>query len=346
LNIALDSTYSIGADLSGVGVYSREMLDGLTRAHPADRFAFCYRPHRFLRSFGESLPANARRFLLRETRAPRSADVFHGLNQRLPHARLRRAITTFHDLFVLTSEYSTPEFRRRFAEQARDAAGRSDRIIAVSQFTADQVIGLLGVEAARVRVVHHGVRAPGITAVTRQKIVLHVGAIQHRKNLSRLVDAFDRVDSGWQLVLAGSAGYGAAEISAKVGASPSRDRIRMPGYVTPAELANWYARAAIFAFPSLDEGFGMPVLEAMASGVPVIASNRSAVPEVAGDAAWLVDPEDTEELAAALVTLTRDPERRANLSHRGLQRAAKFTWAEAVEKTWKAYRDLADGGLD
>ena len=99
-------------------------------------------------------------------------------------------------------------------------------------------------------------------------------------------------------------GYGAAEIAARIAAARSRERIRMLGYVSPAELANWYARAMIFAFPSLDEGFGMPVLEAMAAGTPVIASNRSAVPEVAGDAAWLVDPEDTEELAAALVALT------------------------------------------
>lgn len=341
MKIALDSTYSVGADLSGVGVYSREMLDGLARAHPDDRFVFCYRPHRFLRSFGGRLPANAGRFLLGETRAPRSADVFHGLNQRLPHARLRRAVTTFHDLFVLTGEYSTAEFRRRFAEQAREAAGRSDRIIAVSQFTAGQVIGLLGVDQAKVRVVHHGVRPPRGSAVARQKIILHVGAIQYRKNLSRLVDAFERVDCDWQLVLAGSAGYGAAEIAAKIGASRSRERIRMPGYVPPAELANWYARAMIFAFPSLDEGFGMPVLEAMASGAPVIASNRSAVPEVAGDAAWLVDPEDTDALAAALVALTRDPERRADLSRRGLDQAAKFTWAGAVEKTWQVYRELA-----
>jgi glycosyltransferase involved in cell wall biosynthesis len=95
------------------------------------------------------------------------------------------------------------------------------------------------------------------------------------------------------------------------------------GYVPPAELANWYARAMIFAFPSLDEGFGMPVLEAMAAGTPVMASNRSAMPEVAGDAAWLVDPEDTEELADALVALTQDPERRADLSRRGLARAAR-----------------------
>ena len=346
MNIALDSTYSVGADLSGVGVYSREMLDGLARAHPGDRFAFCYRPHRFLRSLGERLPANAGRFLLGETRAPRWADVFHGLNQRLPHAPMRCAVTTFHDLFVLTGEYSTPEFRRRFAEQARDAAARSDRIIAVSQFTARQAIEVLGVDRAKVRVVHHGVRAAGGTAVAREKVILHVGAVQHRKNIARLVDAFERVDGDWQLVLVGSAGYGAAEIAARIDGSRSRERIRVLGYVSRAELANWYARATIFAFPSLDEGFGMPVLEAMASGTPVIASNRAAVPEVAGDAAWLVDAEDTEELAGAIVALTRDPERRAELSRRGLERAAKFTWAEAVEKTWQVYRELADGRPD
>jgi glycosyltransferase involved in cell wall biosynthesis len=346
LNIALDSTYSVGADLSGVGVYSREMLDGLARAHPGDRFAFCYRPHRFLRSVRERLPPNASRFLLGDTRAPRSADIFHGLNQRLPHARLRRAVTTFHDLFVLMGEYSTPEFRRRFADQARDAAARSDRIIAVSRFTANQVIEVLGVDPAKVRVVHHGVRPPRETAVAREKIVLHVGAIQHRKNIARLVDAFEQVDPGWRLVLAGSAGYGAVEIAARIAASRSRERIVMPGYVPRAELAYWYARAMIFAFPSLDEGFGMPVLEAMASGTPVIASKRSAIPEVAGDAAWLVDPEDTEELAGALVALTRDQERRADLSRRGLARAAEFTWADAVEKTWQVYRELADGRPD
>ena len=346
MKIALDSTYSVGADLSGVGVYSREMLDGLARAHPADWFAFCYRPHRFLRSFGERLPDNATRFLLGERRAPRSADVFHGLNQRLPHARLRRAVTTFHDLFVLTGEYSTPDFRRRFAEQARDAAARSDRIIAVSHFTARQAIDILGVDPAKVRVVHHGVRVACGTAAAREKIILHVGAIQRRKNIARLVDAFEKVGSDWQLVLAGSAGYGAAEIGARIDAARSRERIRMLGYLPAAELANWYKRAMIFAFPSLDEGFGMPVLEAMAAGTPVIASNRAAVPEVAGDAAWLVDPLDTEELADAMVALTRDAERRAELSRRGLERAARFTWGEAVEKTWQVYRELADGKPD
>ncbi len=343
MNIALDSTYSVGADLSGVGVYSREMLAGLALAHPADRFAFCYRPHRYLRSLRERLPRNAGRFLLGESRAPRSADLFHGLNQRLPHVRLRRTVTTFHDLFVLTGEYSTPGFRQRFAEQARDAAARSDLIIAVSRFTARQVTGLLGVEESRVRVVHHGVRPPAVAAAAREKIILHVGAIQHRKNIARLVEAFERVDRDWQLVLAGSNGFDSAGILARIAQSPSRERIRVLGYVSTSELANWYARAMLFAFPSLDEGFGMPVLEAMAAGVPVLASNRSAIPEVAGDAAWLVDPEQTEEMANALVALTGDPARRADLSARGLERANRFTWDETIQKTWQVYLELAGG---
>jgi glycosyltransferase involved in cell wall biosynthesis len=189
LRFALDATYSVGRALSGVGVYSNEILRGLAAAHPEQRFAFCYRPHRYFRSFQSSLPPNASRFLLHDTwRVPVRADLFHGLNQRLPERRLRRAVTTFHDLFVMTGEYSTPEFRERFTKLAREAASRSDLILTVSQFTADQVSGLLGVERSRIRVVHHGVRTRPGTRTPRENIVLHVGAIQHRKNIARLVD--------------------------------------------------------------------------------------------------------------------------------------------------------------
>jgi glycosyltransferase involved in cell wall biosynthesis len=340
LTIAFDATYSMGENLSGVGLYSREMLFGTAAAHLGTRFDFCYRPHRYFRSWSLDLPPNARRRLLLEPLGPRSAQLFHGLNQRLPRLPLRRAVVTFHDLFVMTGEYSTPEFRARFAAQARDAAERADIIIAVSQFTRGQVISQLGVVPRKVRVVHHGVRVLDYPEGKRQKIILNVGAIQKRKNIARLVEAFEAVDPSWKLALVGSSGYGSGEILARIEASPARERISVPGYVSPRELAAWYAKAAIFAFPSLDEGFGMPVLEAMAAGTPVLTSDRSALPEVAGDAALLVDPENTETLRQALLAMTQAHGLRDELSRRGLERARQFTWEKAVVETWKLYKEL------
>jgi len=344
LRIALDATYSVGENLSGVGVYSRELMRALTTAHPDQRFAYCYRPHRYLRSFGSALPANAHRTLLYEPLFPRSREFFHGLNQRVPEMRFRRTVTTFHDLFVLTGDYSTPEFRKRFADQARRAAAESDAIIAVSEFTARQVEELLGAERARIHVVHHGADHVACAAAReRENIVLHVGAVQKRKNIARLVEAFERMPRGWKLVLAGSAGFGAAEIFARIANSPRRQEIQVLGYVSAAELARWYARARIFTFPSLDEGFGMPVLEAMAAGVPVIAARHAALPEVCGDAALLVDPEDVAAIAAAIEQLMEDRATAERLVEAGRKRAREFCWQKAAIETWKVYQSLLAG---
>ena len=339
MHVALDATYSLDRNLSGVGVYSREILFGLARSHPKDRFRFCYRPHRFLRSFRDALPRNATRRLLRG--AP-NADLFHALNQRVD-APARRTVTTFHDLFVITGEYSTPEFRARFAEQARQAARRSDLIIAISRFTAGQVEEFLAVEPSRIRVIPHGVHVPPATGqnTTRQNLVLFVGAIQRRKNVRALVSAFERMPTSWRLALAGAAdGFGAAEELRAVESSPRKSDIDVLGYITQTELEAFYRRARIFAFPSLDEGFGMPVLDAMAHSVPVITSNRSALPEVAGDAALLVNPDDPEDIAASLVRLASDEALCDSLARRGRERALQFSWESTLANTWDVYREL------
>jgi glycosyltransferase involved in cell wall biosynthesis len=338
--IALDTTYSVGRNLSGVGIYSREIAHGLARAHPEAKFVYCYRPHRLLRGLAIPGLPNVRRRLLWNG-SPRSFDLFHGLNQRLDR-RFRRSVATFHDLFVLTGEYSTPEFRRRFAEQARQAAERSDLIIAVSESTAGQVEGLLKVERARLRVIPHGVRARerASAEVAREPVILFVGAIQKRKNVRRLVEAFERTPADWKLVLAGSLGYGAAEVLQAVEQSGRRANITITGYISDEELELWFGRASLFAFPSLDEGFGIPVLEAMARGLPVLTSNRSALPEVAGEAALLVNPEVTEEIAAGLNRLIAEEELREELSRRGLERSRGYTWERAANDTWNVYREL------
>jgi glycosyltransferase involved in cell wall biosynthesis len=341
----LDATYSLGENLSGVGVYSREMLFGLARAHPQQRFHFHYRPHRFLKSLSDTLPPNASRRLLRG--AP-SVDLFHALNQRVDR-RARHTVSTFHDLFVMTGDYSSPEFRARFTEQARQAAGSSDAIIAVSRFTASQVEHLLGVEPSRIHVVPHGARhgvglPPASPAAPRENLVLFVGVIQRRKNVARLVKAFEHLPPGWRLALAGaSQGFGAAAELSAVENSPRRHDIDVLGHLSASQLASLYARARIFAFPSLDEGFGMPVLEAMAHGVPVVTSNCSAMPEVAGGAALLVDPRNVEELGSALARLAADVALREELIQRGRARAGQFTWDSAIARTWAVYEKVMAG---
>jgi glycosyltransferase involved in cell wall biosynthesis len=335
--IALDATYSLGRNLSGVGVYSREILFGLAQSHPREKFLFYYRPHRFLRSWRDSLPGNSSRRILRGV--PR-ASLFHALNQRVDE-RARRTVVTFHDLFVMTGDYSSPEFRVRFTQQARQAAERSDMIITISQFTANQVTELLHVEPARIRVIHHGTRLPGGFPADRKSLILTVGAIQKRKNIARLVKAFERTPPGWRLAIAGAAdGYGAAEELSAIEISPRRAEIDVLGYVSGTQLESLYNQASVFAFPSLDEGFGMPVLDAMSHGIPVLASRRSAIPEVTGDAALLVDPENVEQLGEALSRLTTDPALRQDLTNRGRTRAAEFPWTAAVDRTWAVYDEL------
>ena len=189
----------------------------------------------------------------------------------------------------------------------------------------------------------HGVTAPDVSEdVPREHLVLFVGALQLRKNVERLVEAFAILPAPWRLVLAGApSGYRAVEILDRIERSASRDRIEVTGYLPRAALDRLFARASIFAFPSLDEGFGIPVLEAMAAGVPVITSNTSALAELGRGAAYLVDPLRVEEMACALQTLARDQSLRDELIAAGLARAAQFSWPEAVRKTEAVYRELA-----
>lgn len=351
----MDATYSVDRHPSGIAVYSRQLMDGLASAHPSDRFLHCYRwkqwravtkpPRANQAPQANQVPqANVERRLLLPPLPTFHADLFHALNQRVDRRPAPRVVATFHDLFVLTAEYSSPGFRARFEKQARQAALNADLVLAVSDFTAHQVETLLRVPKQRIRVVPHGVSPPPhppLPVESRQQVILFVGALQRRKNVSRLVQAFAALPDSWRLVLAGApTGFAANEVLDAIASSPARDRIEVTGYVPHHDLLMLYQTSAIFAFPSLDEGFGMPILEAMAHGLPVVTSARSAMPEVAGDSAILVDPEQGEELAEALRRLVLDVDLRDKLSRLGRERAQMFSWDRTCELTYNAYQEL------
>lgn len=341
MRIALDATYSVDPRPTGIGVYSNALLIGLADRYREDDFLHCFRPKQFFRAVRDARP-NVRHRLLQPPVPTFRAELFHALNQRVDKRPAKKVVSTFHDLFVMTEEYSSRDFRARFTQQARRAAENSDLIIAVSQFTAEQVTSLLGFDGSRIRVIPHGVSPPSSELQRkREKIILSVGALQVRKNALRLVEAFERAPGDWQLILAGAqTGYQAAAILERVRNSECSARIKIIGYAWPAELQTLYSRASIFAFPSLDEGFGIPVLEAMAHSIPVIASKRPALVEVAADAALFVDPQSTEDLQNALDRMISEPDLREEYARRGRERAKLYPWARAITATHEVYKEL------
>ncbi|MDE0104938.1 MAG: glycosyltransferase family 1 protein [Bryobacterales bacterium] len=355
--IGIDAGNCFDRPPTGVAVYARNLTTELARSHPNQSFVWHLRSNRYLRSFRARLPSNVtRRLGERFPGHPAVGPValFHGLNQRLPEAADAPMVATFHDLFAMTGDYSTPGFRERFAKLAVETARRANHIIAISEHTARLVEGLLGFPRANVTVVHHGVEALDAPAPAEERsileaidvtppFVLHMGTIQARKNVGRLVEAFEAAGSGRQLVLAGSTGYGGPDILSRIERSAARSRIRLPGHVGDKVRSCLYRSAECLLFPSLDEGFGLPVVEAMASGLPVITSDTSALPEVAGDAGLLVDPLSVDAIADGLARVLASPDLRAELAAKGLMRATAFTWRRCADQTWNAYQRLLAG---
>jgi glycosyltransferase involved in cell wall biosynthesis len=272
-------------------------------------------------------PAAIRRRLARE-------DVVHfPLTVPIPPGLPRQAIT-LHDVQHLDLPAMFPRAERTFRRFAYDRAARSaGAVIAISSFGRDRIVELLGVDAGRVHAIPLGVDherfRPG--PEPREPFLLYPARLWPHKNHMRLLEAFatvrrDRPDV--RLVLTGG---GLEQL-------PTRDGVEVLGNVAPEVLAELYRRASCLVFPSLYEGFGLPPLEAMASGCPVAASNVAAIPEICGDAAVLFDPLDPSAIAAGALEAL---ERAVDLRSRGLARAREFTWDATARKHEALYRELA-----
>jgi glycosyltransferase involved in cell wall biosynthesis len=274
----------------------------------------------------------------------------------LPALHPQRSVVTVHDLGYRYFPQAHRAFDRAYLDlSTRFNARSAAHVLADSQATKGDLVRFAGVEAHKVTVVHLG-RDETLAPVTdaqrladvQQRLgirrhgepaaptIVYVGTLQPRKNLVRLVDAFalarqQRPDL--RLVLAGQRGWLADPIFQRVEALGLQDAVRFPGFVADADLPALLSGALCFAFPSLHEGFGFPVLEAQACGAPVLAANTSSLPEVAGDGALLVDPLDTDAIAAGLVRLAFDDDLRARLRSAGFTNLRRFSWQRCARET-------------
>jgi glycosyltransferase involved in cell wall biosynthesis len=279
-------------------------------------------------------------------------DLVHATSAAVPPTRGRPLVATVHDLAFRHYPEAYPAAGRRYHDRsARIVAGEAARVLVPSEATARDLAELYGVDRGRVTITPLGVEVPdepdhagarrllGELGV-RGPFLVAVGTLEPRKNLPRLLDAFGEaaaeLPDHW-LVVVGPVGWGPR-------LRPTWDsvRVKLAGRVDDATLHALYQAADGLAYPSLYEGFGLPVLEAMANGTPVLTSDCSSLPEVAGGAALLVDPLDRAAIAAGLVRLAGDAALRDRLTEAGRRRAAGFSWRATAAATWATYREVVE----
>ncbi|MEA3459784.1 MAG: glycosyltransferase family 1 protein [Chloroflexota bacterium] len=283
-------------------------------------------------------------------------DIFHSPDFVLPPTRAR-TILTVHDLsFLRVPECFDANLRIYLEEAVPRSVRRADLVLADSESTKRDLVGLLDANPAMVKVVYPGVDerfCPIANEVVLeevrkryglpQRFVLSLGTLQPRKNFPRLIEAYSLLvthHASLKLVIVGGKGWFYDEIFAKVRELGLEGRVIFPGFIAEEDLPALYSLAELLVFPSLYEGFGLPPLEAMACGVPVVTSNTSSLPEVVGDAGLMVQPTDVEGLAEAMGRALEDRALRGRMIEKGLRRARKFTWEKSARQLLGIYNAL------
>jgi glycosyltransferase involved in cell wall biosynthesis len=375
--IGIDATAAVTQG-AGIGRYTRELVRALVKENEEFRFRlFSARPPEQL-PVPEPLPESPH---VRFRRAPLSArwlyriwyrlrlplpvqiftgrvDLFHSPDFVLPPVLGDvPTLVTVHDLsFVYYPDTFTPALVNYLNRVVPWSVKRATHVLADSQATKQDLIGLWGVPSDKVTVLYSGVdrRFKQISdrakignvrekyGIGKQPYILAVSTVQPRKNYQMLVRAFKPLAAGGapDLVIAGGRGWLYEKVMAEVKEQELGAKVRFIGFVDDGDLPALYSGASLFAFPSLYEGFGLPLLEAMACGVPVVTSDASSLPEVAGEAAIQLPPQDVGAWTAAMRRLLHDEELRRQLVAAGYRRARRFTWARAAARLQTVYRHL------
>ena len=284
------------------------------------------------------------------------ADVTHFFDYIVPPGVSGKVIDTIYDLTYLRyPETMNARNLERLQGGMRRSLDLSHRIVTDSEFVKGEIVRELGFDASRIDVIYPAAVEDAAQELPNEYLaekwnltkpyLLYLGTIEPRKNINRLIQAYARMHSELEqppmLVLAGGKGWKSEE-TYQLAESLLPGQIVFTGYISAAEKKLLYQNAQLFAFPSLYEGFGMPVLEAMRYGTPVVCSNTSSLPEVAGDCARLVSPTDVDDIAAGLLEVYTDSARAEQLARRGKAQAERFSWEESAKKLMQVYQTLGE----
>lgn len=384
MRIAIDYTAAIRQG-AGIGNYVRNLVDAmlaqdsrnqytlLTSGHPTPGHPFPKAGN--VRGRSIIIPDRYLNILWYRWRLPIHAtiftgmiDIYHGPDFVLPpiNGKVRKVVTV-HDLaFLEHPEYAVPQLAAYLKKVVPEAVAAADVVAAVSQATRQTLIDYFKTSPEKITIIPNGIRPsfrritdPVLLAATRHKfglkhpLVLGVGTLEPRKNHLGLIKAFHKAQSAAakkerpaMLALAGGPGWLYDETQQLIAKLKLENKVRFLGRVSELELITLYSMADVFVFPSFYEGFGVPPIEAMACGAPVITSNTSSLPEVVGDAALLIDPHNTGELARVILQVLENEQLRDELRQKGYARAQHFTWPKSASKMLSVYQKLYNGVIN
>lgn len=366
MKVAFDASAIAFKDKTGTGVYAEEFLKAYEKCFSdEDEIVHTYRLSRRIRGrkFLRPLSKNISRATLVDPVTSfkgRKYDIFHGLNTRLPVLQQCKLIATIHDLFSIFGAFSKAEFKEDQTLKINQMLARADQIIVPATFIRDQFISKLGYDSKKISFVPLGVRPSFLVPQNKsesQKFVgeklglnnpyiFFVGALEKRKNVAGLVEAFARFAGEYKkpldLVLGGHPGFEFEKIQVAIENSGCKNRIKILGFVEVEVLRHLYGGCESFVLPSFEEGYGIPIIEAMACGAPVISSNTTSLPEVGNGFSWLVDPHSPEQMVHAMGEILNPNPHALEKIKGGVAYAQTMSWEKVAKSTRKVYENLVE----
>ncbi|MFA6227991.1 MAG: glycosyltransferase family 1 protein [Patescibacteria group bacterium] len=361
-----------GTKHAGIGRYTQELIKNLETADKENQYVILLQRQ----NYDEYQPQNPNfkkyradfkvygffeQILLPFLIYSHRPDLVHFPHFNVPLFFFGRYIVTIHDLIV--SHYPSSRATtlhplmynfKLLAYQLviSRAAKRAGKIIAVSRYTKDDLVRLLKIRPEKIAVIYEGTDLPRLSPVScpllferlgiKQNFLLYVGSAYPHKNLEKLIEAFEivlRQQADWQLVLAGKESFFYERLSEGI-KKELKGKVILPGYLTDEELVCLYAKARLYVFPSLMEGFGLPPLEAQSYGLPVVSANSSCLPEILADSAVYFDPKNSQDMADKIVSVLTDADRRKQLADKGQENSKRFSWEKMAKEVIGLYNSI------